>query len=533
MTALARLRPEPWPVTPLGPYRLAPEGGNKLVQFPTTGVRVIQWIERNCVFTDGKWVGQPFRLQRWQKQLIIDLFEMVWDEDLGRWRRRYRTALIGVPKKNGKTELMAALVCWIVFGSGMPSPGVAVAASSDDQADLVFRAVSFMVENSPSLRPLGEVWAKEITVPGIPNARIQRVAAAGGKLDGKKLVANVYDELHEWLTPNQRKVFGMLRGALALADEPLNLMITTAGEDDGEEDEDAVAPWLRMYRYGRQVEAGEVDDEAFFFRWWMAPPGCDHRDMRFTRECNPSFGVTVQEAFYRDELSKRTESEYRRYYLNQPVESVNIWLEHGTWEACRVPAFELDPRLPAYLGWDASTKRDSTGVTLVQPREDGRLLVKLKLWERPIRDGAPVPDWKVPRNDVLEYVRECYRTLNIVAGGYDPHAISWVAEDLENEGLALYEWPQTDQHMCPATQALYEAIIDRRLAHDGDPALARHIKAAKVKTTPRGGQRLVKSEKGRKIDGAISLAIAIGVMEKRPESPPGFSLYIPGDEEEV
>lgn len=172
-------------------------------------------------------------------------------------------------------------------------------------------------------------------------------------------------------------------------------------------------------------------------------------------------------------------------------------------------------------------------MTLVQPREDGRLLVKLKLWERPIRDGAPVPDWKVPRNDVIEYVRECYRTLNIVAGGYDPHAISWVAEDLENEGLALYEWPQTDQHMCPATQALYEAIIDRRLAHDGDPALARHIKASKVKTTPRGGQRLVKSEKGRKIDGAISLAIAIGVMEKRPEPPPAFSLYIPGDEEEV
>jgi phage terminase large subunit-like protein len=138
-----------------------------------------------------------------------------------------------------------------------------------------------------------------------------------------------------------------------------------------------------------------------------------------------------------------------------------------------------------------------------------------------------VADWKVPRNEVLEYVRECYRTLNIVAGGYDPHAISWVAEDLENEGLPLFEWPQTDQHMCPATQALYEAIIDGRLAHDGDPALARHIKAARVKTTPRGGQRLVKSETGRKIDGAIALVIAIGVMERRPEERKTPRIYLP------
>lgn len=528
---MSRLRPDPWPLTPFGPYRLALGGGNKLVQFPTTGPRVIKWIERNCIFTDGKWLGEPVRLLPWQKQLLIDLFEMVYDEDLGRWRRRYRTAFIGVPKKQGKTELAAFLGLWFLLAGGQASPGIAVAAAADYQADLVFRAAATCAEHSPTLAPQVEVFQREILVPGSTNARIRRVAAAGGKLDGMKLVCCINDEVHEWLTPNQRKVFGMLRGALALADEPMNLMITTAGEDDGEEDEDAVAPWLRMYRYGRQVEAGEVEDPAFFFRWWMAAPGCDHRDMQFTRDCNPSFGVTVQEAFYRDELTKRTESEYRRYYLNQPVESVNIWLEHGTWEACRVPAFELDPHRPAYLGWDASTKRDSTAVVLVQPGEDGRLRMKLRLWERPIRDGAPVADWKVPRNEVLEYVRECYRTMNIVAGGYDPHAISWVVEDLESEGLALYEWPQTDQHMCPATQALYEAIIDRRLAHDGDPAMARHIKAAKVKTTPRGGQRLVKSEKGRKIDAAIALVMAIGVMEKRPDPAPAFSLFIPDDDE--
>lgn len=530
MTAtLPRLRPEPWPITPLGPYRLA--GENKLVKFPTMGPRVIAWIERNCVFTDGKWIGQPVRLLPWQKQLLIDMFEMVFDQELGRWRRKYRTAYIGVPKKQGKTELAAFLALWFMLASGQPSPGVAVAAASADQADLVFSAASRCVELSPTLSRVCDVFAREVTARGVPNAKIRKVAAAGGKLDGMKMVANVKDEVHEWLTKNQRKVFGMLRGALALADEPMNLEITTAGEDDGEQDEEAVAPWLRMYRYGKMIESGELVDEAFFFRWWESPPNTDPKDMEALSRCNPSFGVTVREAFYLDEFGKRTASELLRYYHNRPVETLNIWLEHGTWEACRVERFELDPSAPSWFGWDASTKRDSTGIVVVQ-RVDGRLRVKRWSWERPIGPGGePVKDWKVPRNEVLAKVRELYATLNIVAGGYDPHAIAWVAEDLENEGLALFEWPQTDQHMCPATQGLYEAIIDGVLAHDGDPVLERHIKAAKVKNTPRGGQRLVKSDSGRKIDCAIALVIAIGVMEKRPDPVPGFSLYVPGDED--
>mgnify|MGYP001011502317 CR=1 FL=1 len=139
---LPRLRPEPWPVTPFGPYRLARGGGNKLIKFPSIGDRVIRWIERNCVFTDGQWLGRQVRLLPWQKQLIIDLFEMVWDADLKRWRRRYRTALIGVPKKQGKTELAAFIALWFLLASGQMSPGIAVAAAAEYQADLVFGAAA-------------------------------------------------------------------------------------------------------------------------------------------------------------------------------------------------------------------------------------------------------------------------------------------------------------------------------------------------------------------------------------------------------
>ena len=532
MTGLARLRPEPWPVTPIGPYRLLPNG--KLEKFPTTGLRVIKWIEANCVFTDDRWEGEPFRLLPWQRQLLIDMFEMVFDAELGRWRRRYRTVYVGVPKKQGKTELAAALADYFLLGSGEPAPNIVAAASAEDQADLVFKAASIMVERSPSLSARAEVWAKEITVPGEPNARIRKIAANGGKFDGKRLLLGVCDELHEWQTPNQRKMFGMIRGAFATREEPLQLIITTAGEDTGDDDEEAVAPWLSLYRYGRRIEAGEVEDEAFMFRWWMAPPGCDHRDPAIwaSESVNPSYNTTVREAFYRDEVTKRTESDFRRYYLNQPQETLNTWLEFGVWEGCQVEPFELEKGAKTFIGWDASTKRDSTAVVAVQ-WVDGRLRVKSRAWERPILPGnVPDPNWKVPRNEVIEYVLSLYERFDVVSGGYDPAFISWIAEDLESRGIPLYEFPQNDTRMVPATQALYELIIDRTLAHHADPVLTRHLRAAKVKRVGRGGERLVKSETGRKIDCAIALVMAVG-LATGPQAAPvkrGISVFIPDED---
>ncbi len=84
------------------------------------GFDVIRWIEANCVFTQGQWAGKPFCMLDWQKRLVVELFE-IGDEG----RRRYRWALWGVPKKQGKTELAAALGLYLLLADGEPAPLVA------------------------------------------------------------------------------------------------------------------------------------------------------------------------------------------------------------------------------------------------------------------------------------------------------------------------------------------------------------------------------------------------------------------------
>src|SRR5690348_1413514 len=109
------------------------------------GNKVIAFIEKYCVFVSGAWQGKPFKLMKWQKRLIIDLFELDPDTFL----RKYRMALIGTPKKNGKSELAAALGLYFLLGDGELDPLVVVAASGEDQADLVFGAARQMCQLSP------------------------------------------------------------------------------------------------------------------------------------------------------------------------------------------------------------------------------------------------------------------------------------------------------------------------------------------------------------------------------------------------
>src|SRR3990167_7772629 len=119
----------------------------------TKGFHVIRWIEANCVFTNGEWIGKPFRFLPWQREVILGLFE-VGDDGL----RRYRWAYISVPKKNGKTEMAAALGLYFLIGDEEPSPLVVCSAASDDQADLVYGAAKTMCELSPTLRQITEPY---------------------------------------------------------------------------------------------------------------------------------------------------------------------------------------------------------------------------------------------------------------------------------------------------------------------------------------------------------------------------------------
>lgn len=482
----------------------------------TQGRRCIDWIELHCVHTNDRWTGQPFRLLAWQKLVILSLF-IVGPDGL----RRIRWALVGIAKKNGKTELAAALALFFAFGpsgpDGEPEPSALVvcAAGNDDQADLVFGAAKTMCELSPTLGRLteGHRFESEIQCPSLPGSKIRRVAAASKKtsstLDGKNIYVVICDELHAWEGNQGRIVWETLTNAVVTRRQPLIFQITTSFFD-----EDTVCG--EQYEYGRQVAAGKVKDPAYLMWWVEAPEGCDHRDPDVIRAANPSFGVTVELPFYLDQLTKKTEAVFRRFFLNQKTAAEEGWLEHGQWDACKVKRFDFDTDQPVFTGTDAATKDDSTATVRAQWNpKTGKLRLKLRLWERPMdpRTRAPDEHWRLNPAEVEEDLVELKETFGteLKACGYDPTYFVRSAPELVDRGVPMEEVPQSDSRMVLASQTLYQLIVREQIEHDGDPDFARHIAnaVARMARGGAGGWRLHKGgDPKKKMDAAIAAAIA-------------------------
>lgn len=531
-----RTRSSPNGSRPRGRSRAKSGSGVKLGPAPgprrrTRGFEVIRWIEAHCVFTNGEWIGQPFVLQPWQKHLILELFELQPADDL----RRYRWALIGVPKKNGKTELAAALALYFLIADGELSPLVVCAAASEEQADLVFGAAKRMAEMSPTLRRVTDRYDKEILVPSIPGAILRRVAAVAGTNDGQNIHVVIADELHEWIGRKGEGVWQVLTNSIGARRQPMILQITTAGYD-------TTTILGQQYEY-----AAAGADARYYFRWHSAPMELNHRDEAAWREANPNYGVTVRREFFEDQL-KKPESIFRRYFLNQWVATEDSWLPDGAWAACRRPELQLDASRPTWVGIDYAPRRDSTAVVIAQrvdapnqlahlagqPELVPTLILRTRVWANPYPPGtAEHEGWTTNIDEIgnhLREVREAYPTVTLPADPehrsgpvfvYDPYRFADKADQLALEGLLMLEFPQTLARLVPASETFYELILQRRIAHDGDTLLAAHIANVVKHETDRGWRMTKPKGSPKHIDAAMAAAFAVSEANRLIEQPQG------------
>jgi phage terminase large subunit-like protein len=486
-------------------------------EFETTGQRVIDFIETNCVHGDGEWIGQPAILMAWQKRYLYELFEVEPATGL----RRYRRALLGIPKKNGKSALAAWLALYFLLADGEPAPLVVCGANSDEQADLVFGTAKTCCELSPTLAPLTERFQKEITVPSLPGARLVRVSATVGTNDGKNIHAVILDELHEFSNTKGRGVWRVLTKGTVGRKQSMILQITTAGFD-------LETVCGEQYLKGRGIEEAAATgqpnpDRRFHFRWYQAAPGTKYGTEEYFKSANPSYGITIDWPAIEDELNNSPEADNRRFHGNEWTERQTLWLNAGEWDACNGGDWQPDPKRPLFAAVDASTKHDTTAVVIAQ--WDGeRLRVKARIWERPVGvDGKPLPDWRIPLPEVENYILDLFAKGNVKSVAYDPAFVTWMADSLEARGVPMLEFAQTNSRMVSPTKRLYELIKDQRLAHDGDPRFARHIRNALYTQVSGGGGRLTKPKNRPEDatrnanDAAIGLVMVVSEAGEPPE----------------
>lgn len=481
----------------------------------------VAFFERLLHHVKGEWSGQAFVLQDWQRTMVSELFG--WKRPDG--TRRYRRAYIEIPRKNGKSTLAAGIGLLLLFADGEPGAEIYSAAADRDQAAIVFDVAKGMVEGSPQLQRLSEVFKRSIVIPSTRSS--YRVLSADAYTKhGLNAHGVIFDELHAQPT---RELWDVLTTSMGARRQPLLVAITTAGYD-----RESIC-W-EQHEYARQVAAGIIEDPTFYAFIAAADEEDDWTDEQVWARANPGLGVSVKLDYLREECRRAMNSPayqntFRRLHLNQWTQQETRWLDLAAWDRCAmaVDAEELRGRR-CYAGLDLASTTDVAALALVfPPVEEGEPYQVLpyfwvpaeNLVERGLRDRVAYDGWvrqgllTATEGNVIDYetIRAAIERLGEVYDigdiAFDRWGAVQMSQQLEGAGFSMVAMGQGFQGMSPPTKELLRLVLDGRLAHGGHPVLRWMADNLVVQQDPAGNVKPNKAKSTARIDGMVALIMGL------------------------
>lgn len=444
--------------------------------------------------------GQALELRPWQVDLLKHLYAR--DEQGG---LKAQTALIGMPRKNGKSALSSAAIgLYSLIAEGIGGGEVIAVAAEKEQARIVFGEAKRMVENS-ELSSMVTLYKDSIYVPATSSV-FRVVSAEAYSKEGLNPSRVIMDELHAHKNRELFDVFSLAMGNRGKIGQLV--AITTAGVKSDMTGQDSIC--YSLYQYGQKVARGEIIDPAFFMAWWEANPDADHRSRDAWIEANPGFDDIVSEADFVSSIRRTPEAEFRTKRLNQWVSSQISWLPNGTWETYAEPR-ELTDEDEIMLGFDGSFSGDATAIVgCTIPKDDEKPYVfMVKAWEK--NDQIHDDTWRVPIQEVEQTILDFCATHKVREVACDPYRWQRSMEALADQGIPIVEYPSTSaKRMVTSCAKFFDYVTDGRMHHDGNPMLTRHLSNAVTKSDALG-VRIVKENRAssRRIDCAVAAILAL------------------------
>ena len=482
------------------------------------------FIEKFCRHTKGTWDGEPFELIDWQEQIIRDIFGVLKPNGY----RQFNTAYIEIPKKQGKSELAAAVALYLLCADFEPGAEVYGCAADRNQAQIVFDVALAMVKRCPTLEKKMNIKASQKEMEYIPTgSKYKALSADVANKHGFNIHGVIFDELH---TQPNRKLFDvMTKGSGDARMQPLYFLITTAGDDPN-------SICYEQHQKAKDILEGRKFDPTFYPVIYGADEGDDWTDPNVWKKANPSLGITVgidkvKAACEQAKQNPAEENSFRQLRLNQWVKQAVRWMPMEKWDACNLPISEemLEGRV-CYGGLDLSSTTDLTAFCLVFPPEDDEepyyvlpyfWIPEESLELRVKRDHVPYDLWerqgyiKTTEGNVIHYgfiekfIESLGERFNIREIAFDRWGATQCVQNLEGMGFTVVPMGQGFASMSPPTKELMTLTLQRRIAHGGHPVLRWNMDNICIRTDPAGNIKADKSKSTEKIDGAIAMIMAL------------------------
>ena len=473
----------------------------------------------------GPEAGRPLRLTPWQRLVFANLFGFVEGETSA---RRFRQAVIYVPRGNGKTSIAAPLALYLSFLDGEGGAEGYAAAVTRDQARILFDTAREMVRRSPEIRRrygvealANAIWQERTS------SQFRPISSDAKALDGLNVQIAVCDEIASHKTS---EVYDVLLTAMGKRRNPLLLAISTAtGNNAG--------IGKQLWDYAVRVLEGAQADERLFALIYTIDSEDDPWEEASWVKANPSWGQAVQPEAIRAIMRQARnnpaqEAAAKSRHLNVWVSADEALFSLRSWRECANPSLCLDDfeGKECHLALDLASRTDLAALAIVLPKQDPETgKTHYAAFARCyVNDAAVIearnpfyPGWAAegyltitPGNetdfgsieaDILDLCRR-FRVLSVA---YDPWAATQLAQRLSAEGVPVIEFRANTQNFSEPTKELDAAMRAQRIAHDGNPVLEWCIANVVGRYDARANVYPRKVRPEQKIDATVALIMAI------------------------
>lgn len=433
--------------------------------------------------------GRFMRLEAFQRTILADYFAGA------------RETVVIIPKKNGKTTLLAALALYHLQKTEFAE--CVIAAASRDQAEILFNQAVKIIRASGLEKEYDvKTGYREIRYRGDENWRLRVLAADANTADGVIPTLALVDELHRH---KSAELYGVFADGLGPRDGQI-ITISTAGSDP-----ESPLGLMRDQAYEHGVERvgpyrrAAAPDGDFVLHEWALEETDDLDDMDVVAETNPASWQTAAALERRKRSPSMTPWRWKRFACGIWTDVEEPWITEEDWDACQGDV-DLDRAKQWTLGVDIGQVFDSSAVVTLG-LVDGKLHVRSRIWD-------PKPNKPVTIGEVESHVMDEAKSGKVLEVAFDQYRFNRSAEVLEEHGLKMSEFPYG--RMVGASNTLHDLIREGKIVHDGDPGLRRHVLAGVAAETDQGW-RISKKKSRAKIDALVALAMAADTAWKVEE----------------
>jgi len=463
-------------------------------------------------------------LAPWQCWILTTVFG--WVDSHG--FRRFRTAYLELPRKQGKSTLTSGVGLYLLGADGEPGAEVYSAATTRDQAKIVWSDARAMVQRTPDLRDaLGvEASAHSIYQAHTGSKFLALSRDQDGNLDGLNVHGGLIDELHGH---KDRGVWDVIETATGARAQSLIWAITTAGFN-------RAGICYEQRTYVTKILNGVHDDETYFGIIYTIDDEDDPFDPASWAKANPNYGVSVAPDDLERKASKArqmasAQNNFLTKHLNVWVNADTSWMNMQAWEACAdrgLTESDFDGA-DCIAACDLATKTDIAPLVRLYEREiDGKrhfyAFGSYFLPEDAAEDGrnAHYAGWS--RDDLLtltpgsvtdfsyieDAIREHARRVRLIDVAFDPWQASNLMQRLEADGMPVVEYRQTVQNMSEPMKELEALVLSGCFHHNGCPVLTWMVSNVVCHTDAKDNIYPRKEQPQNKIDGVVALIMALG-----------------------